>query len=275
MIFELSKKQPWLDEKYDELDHLLWEECDSEEKRQLLIELIHRFVHISSEKYARLLVELAETITGHSELSDETTQIVAMAADSSADSSQYILYGLKSMFEKKGWRKYKHVNSFGKSYSAYKKNSMLKNIVLIDEFVGTGSTVVSRVKTLKNVYNDNGVSDANFYVRVMVATEQGLLLAKSNGIDIEALIVLKKGISDFYEENFVKEKIELMRDLESMLSDSFDGRDMPSLGYGETESLYVRDEGNTPNSVFPIFWWPFLKNESERPILLIRAMGDA
>ncbi len=275
LIFELSKKQPWISEKADALDNLLWGECDTDSKRELILELIDRFVHISSECYKDLVGELASRITAEELISDETTQLVAMAADSGADSSQYLLYDLKFVMEGVGWRKYKQVNTFGSSYKAYKKNNQLTNIILIDEFMGTGSTVINRVKEIIRVYEEAGINGVSIYVKVIAATEQGINAAIAEGINIESLIVLKKGISNYYEEDVAVQKIQLMLELEGILSSEYGTKEMPSLGYGQTESLYTRDNGNTPNSVFPIFWWPFKKDGQEREVILLRAMGDA
>ena len=275
LIFELSQKQPWIAERYPELENLLWNECDSKEKRELLLDLITRFHYVSMDKYAELVQHLVEEITSEQSISEESTQVVAMAADSTPDSSQYLLYDMKQFFEKKKWRKYKQVNTFGNAYKAYKANNDLKNIVLIDEFVGSGKTVISRVKELQRVFSQQKINDIKIYVKVIVATEQGIKNIKNEEINITSLITLKKGISDHYPDRIMNEKLSLMSELESILSRSYNNRDLPEFGYGKAECLYSRENGNTPNSVFPIFWWPFLKNGEERPVVLVRAMGDA
>ena len=69
--------------------------------------------------------------------------------------------------------------------------------------------------------------------------------------------------------------MQLMDELEDNLSQNYNGKELPKYGYGKVESLYAREDGNTPNSVFPIFWWPFYKNQNVRVTLLTRAMRDA
>lgn len=275
-VLKLTRKQPWIEEKIDELEHMLYSECQEDNyKQDMIIDLIERFHHLTTKDYSQKLQDLAEDIVTDPQFSEETCQLVAMAADASADSSQYILYDLKPILEKFKWRKYKQVNKFGNSYQIYKRSPSHKNIILIDEFIGSGKTAIGRVNEISKVYKSNGIVDFNIVIRVLASTEMGLKNIKNAGIDIKTQIVLNKGISDFYNEIEANEKIKHMIELESLLSTSYNERDMPSLGYGKTESLYYRENGNTPNSVFPIFWWPFYKSQEERPTLLIRAMGDA
>ena len=275
IILNLSKAQPWTVNENNALDRLLFEDCNTEDQQSLIIDLLHRFTYISGDKYHKLLRDLARKITEIEGIVDTTTQVVAMAADSTSDSSQFVLYVLKTQFESLGWRGYKHINRFTQSWHIFKKDKLHKNIVLIDEFVGSGSTVVGRIKELKRIYAEKGVYDMNFYVRVVSSTQQGLDFARAEGINIESLIIINKGISDHFPDDVAREKISLMVELENILSASYNEREMPSLGYGATESLYNNQVGNTPNSVFPIFWWPFFKDGSARSVLLTRAMGDA
>lgn len=273
-ILSLTQKQPWLEKKVETLAFLLADECNSDDKRELLIELLDRFFYISASEFQNKLEELAESIVTDPDLDDESTQVVAMAADSAADSSQYVLYGLKIILEKNSWRNYRHVNTFGKAFATYKSKKTHKNIVLIDEFVGTGSTVIGRVRSICRQFHDADIVDFSIRVKVIVATQHGYDAVKAAGINIEALAFIKKGISDFDSEEISNIKKKVMIEIEGLLSKQHGDKELPSLGYGESESLYSRDDGNTPNNVFPIFWWPFNKDNSIRGVLLTRAMSD-
>jgi len=275
IMFSLTKSQPWLADKYEALRVLLYDDCQNEDEQKLMLELLERFVHITPEKFNELIKELVlEIITD--DITSETTQLVAMSGDYYSDSGQFVLYGLKLELERQGWREHLTVTNFQRSPREFKKHGEVHtNIVLIDEFVGSGKTVVSRVTRLRKLYRENNVNNVSFYVKTIASTALGIAHAKENGIKIESLITLDKGISDFYASDLVSEKLALMDRLESILSESYHDRELPKLGYGQTESLYVREGGNTPNSVFPIFWWPFFTDKSKRKTMLIRAMGDA
>lgn len=275
VLLSLTKKQPWLAQKVDELENLLFNECINQEEQSLILELLERFTHISHEKFSEYLHTFAEEIVTDPKLEDKSTLLVSMTADSNPDSGQYVIYALKPIFEKMMWRKHVSVTNFQKTWSKFKSsNYQHTNIVLIDEFTGSGKTILGRVKTLKALFSDKGY-EINIIVKTLFTSEVGKQVVESTGISFSSLLVIDKGISSFYEGDELKKKVELMNRLEDILSKSYEERSLPSFGYGGTESLYTRDDGNTPNSVFPIFWWPFLRGSSTRKTLLTRAMTDA
>jgi len=276
VVFGLARKQPWLTNKVDILSELLYKECNSEKERALILDLLERFTYVSGSKFSELTNELVEEIVTDPDLTEETTQIVAMTGDYNADSAQLVTYALKMPFERQGWRNHATVTNFQKALRQYKKsNEQHSNIILVDEFIGSGKTVIGRVKTLTQQFENAGVTNFNIKVKVLAASSVGIRNVNKANIELSALLTVEQGITEYYDPLLVEEKLELMDRLESILSTDFQNRPLPKHGYGGTESLYTRDDGNTPNSVFPIFWWPFLTNHSNRNTLLIRAMGDA
>jgi len=274
-LLALTKKQPWLEDKHKELENLIFGDCSDQDQKELILDLLNRFEYVSRDNFIKALSEMVEDIITDPCLKDETTQIVAIAADSSSDSSQWILYGLKPLFQKYQWDRYKHVSTYGKAYKTYKKSKQHNNIVLVDEFVGTGTTVLNRVNSLRTAFSDGNVTDYSIRIKAIVSTKIGAKAIRDTGLDFTSQIILPKGISDYYISSEAKNKIKLMLCLESILKEEYLGRKMPKLGFGATESLYCRQDGNCPNSVFPIFWWPIYRNDDFRPTVLIRAMGDA
>lgn len=276
IMLRLQKKQPWIVEKEDELEKLLYEDCsDCNEKKLMLLDLIERFTHLSSDDFIIKLKDLAYDIITEPDLKDETTQISAIAADSNSDSSQLVLYGLKPILEKMGWRNHKATNKFAECYKTQKRNPSHVNIILIDEFVGTGQTVINRISEIRRQYSGTDIEFKKIYVKVIASTLEGKNKIEGFGINFSAQTIINRGISDFYKGDEKEKNIKHMLDLESLLLNKYKGRLMPSFGYGSTECLYCREDGNTPNSVFPIFWWPFYVDNKARQTLLTRAMGDA
>lgn len=271
---ELEKVQPWITDRFDRFEVLLFSDCKELCQQGLLFELLHRFEFVPHQRYKEIIKCLALDIMTDPDLSDSETQIVALAADSGADSSHYVLSDLKFLMDELGWKKHKFVNTFGKAYKAYVKSTSHRNIVLVDEFVGSGQTVLNRVTAISKVFEEHDVEDYTIRVKVLVSTEHAYERLIEEGINITAQLFIKKGISDYYTEEDKYNKTEIMLQLESILKDSIDGIQLPSLGYNAAESLYYRDDSNVPNSVFPIFWWPAYKDGRDRKPLLTRANGD-
>lgn len=276
LLFPLLTKQPWLARSEEQLESLIFNECNSAEQQELILDLLKRFCYLDTLKFQEKLNDLALSIVTDTELTDDTTIVVAVASGNGSDSSQYILYTLKPLFEKLGWRNYAHLSTFDRIASFINKNEKnYRDIVLVDEFIGSGQTIIGRVKTIKERLNDAGINDYSIRVKVVASTSYGLQELNKESISVETLITLHKGISDFYQHSQRAEKIDQMLELESILSEEYAGRELPSLGFNRAEALYGRDDGNSPNSVFPIFWWRFYKSGGVRNTLLTRAMRDA
>lgn len=272
-LMELYKKQPWIADRDDRFEVLMFKDCSEFYQQGLLFELLNRFEYVPYAKYTQFIDNLALDICTDPDILDHNTQIVALAADSGADSSQYVISDLKFLMDDLGWKRHKFTNTHGKAYQTYKLG-LHKNIVLVDEFVGSGQTVLNRVSAISRVFNDNGIVDYSIRVKVLVSTEHALNKLKADGIKITAQHLIKKGISDYGTEEDRATNIRTMLEMESILKDFIHDKKLPSFGYNGAEALYYRDRGNVPNSVFPIFWWPAYKDGRDRKTLLTRAIGD-
>ena len=228
---------------------------------------------MTRQEYSEKLGLLAEEIMGEDGYGDEA-QIVAMAADSGPDSSQEIMYNLKYIFTQKGWLSFSGVSAFGAAYKNYKKTGR-KRLYIVDDFVGSGQTVISRYEELCRVFTNGEVDGFSIFFKVLVSTEHGLNAVRDAGITISAQTVIKKAIDGYFSDEIATEYRSLMSDLELGLSQKYEGIAMPSLGYNGAQAAYCREAANTPNSVLPVFWWPFNNKEEIRPTMLHRAMRDA
>lgn len=274
LMLGIVRSQPWLAGKTDELEHVLFSECQCETSRQLVFEIIDRFLYINREDNYLLIDGLADEIITQYYDRESSTLIAAMGTGSSTDSSQLVAYTLKPILEKKKWRRHVIINDFGGIYKQYKKTKH-NHIVLIDEFVGSGQTVLGRVESIHRQLKNAGIQDYSISVKVLVSTEFGFKNVTAAGIDMTARRFVKKGIDDYYSPGDAAQHRSLMKLIEGNLSAEYEGRAMPSLGYNEAQAIYYREDGNTPNSVFPIFWWAFNCDGKDRHVLMIRAMSDA
>lgn len=273
-IFKLQKKQPWLSEHEDKVLNLLYEDCKSTDQRELLISLLDRFTYLKNTDFNNSLNTLCDEIVTDPELNSNDTQLVSLTADNFADSGQSILYSLKPRLENRGWRDHLLINRFGSSFKEFNRNGKKHiNIIFVDEYVGSGQTILSRYNEIQRQYTGTEIKIKFF---VIAASTVGLINIKKENIEVICIYEIKRGISDFYlDKEVIKKYMQLMDELEDNLSQNYNGKELPKYGYGKVESLYAREDGNTPNSVFPIFWWPFYKNQNVRVTLLTRAMRDA
>jgi hypothetical protein len=272
-VFSLMARQPWLAEKNEALSNMLFEECKCIRTREMLIDVLSNFFYLSNQSYMQSLEALALEVIEEGNIETET-QFVAMAGGADSDSSHSVLYGLKFFFAKHGWKLFKGVSSFGAAYKTYTRSGQ-KNIIVVDDFVGSGQTVIGRSAELFRVFKNAGVEDFKISFKVLVSTEFGLAAVKEAGIEVTTQHVIKKAIDDRYPEALASEYRDLMIAFESCLSKEFNGIEMPSLGYNGAQAAYCREQTNSPNSVFPVFWWPVSRSNEDRLTLLHRAMGDA
>lgn len=272
-VFTLLTRQPWLGTKRDELTHMLFDECQCDRSRDMIINIVSGFFYLSGDKYNDALESLAREIAAEEDY-QRITQVVAMAVDSGADSSQEVVYNLKFICTKLGWLDFKGVSLSTAAYRTYTKTNR-NNIVVVDDFVGSGQTVKNRHKAITAQFKDNNVTDYAISFKVLVATKDGLQAVRDAGITITAQHEIHKAIDDCYPDEVAAEYRALMLALEDGLSKEYGGRAMPSLGFNDAQAAFCREQANTPNSVFPIFWWPFRDNLNLRLTILHRAMGDA
>jgi orotate phosphoribosyltransferase-like protein len=272
-ILNLIARQPWIGDKTAELSHVLYEECKCANSREMLIKILDNFSYLSAQEYSKKLNLLAEEVMSDDGYEDNA-QIVAMAADSGPDSSQELLYNLKYIFTKREWHSFCGVNTFGGALKNFKRTGR-KKIYVIDDFVGSGQTVIGRNKELTSIFNNAGVADFSINFKVLVSTLHGIEAVRAAGIKISAQLIIKKAIDECFPEEVATQYRALMDDLESGLSQEHEGIKLPKLGYNGAQAAYCREAANTPNSVFPIFWWPFYIDNAKRKTMLHRAMRDA
>ncbi len=267
-IFSLVLRQAWLAKHEAEIERLFLE-CDSAAQVDLISDLLHRFTYLDTDKEESAVSTIADWIADLG-FEGSIIQVVAMSAGDDADSGQAVLYALKPQLVRRGLVDVQMVNAFGR---AQKNVAERPIVILVDEFVGTGRTVIGRVTTMAREFKSNkGVTDASIYVFAYAGMYLALDKIKSEGIcaEIRFVSTLGRGITDHHPE--ATRALMLMDALESKLQPEFLGVKMPKLGDGQCEALYGRRGGNCPNSVFPVFWWPQNSTGEQRLPLLVRKL---
>jgi hypothetical protein len=264
-MLEMTVSQPWLKDKQNPLIDLI-DECEKDEQQQLVFELLERFTFLDAPDFQQAIQGIADYIQVTLRLGPDDAAISASDNGKYSDSSQLVVYSLKAaQWNIPNWT----TNSFVSNLSHLVESAGKGNLVLVDEFVGTGETAEKKVKWLKNELAKSGASP-KIYFGVVAGMEVGLSRVRAVADGVFAAHVLNRGISDFYPTGEIQDRLDAMLELERRLGP--EGRrgmlKKHSLGYKKSESLYSRASGNTPNNVFPVFWWEVRSDGSSRRPLL-------
>lgn len=213
--------------------------------------LIERLVFLTSDDFDCHIYEMAEYIHDSFDLS--TTIICAATADHEKDSGQKVLYDLCSALGVLGHTKIHSVNRYD---HVQKAKIIPTDVVLIDEFIGTGRSFLGRSRTMRRQFEASKKHIPKIHGLAIVGMSDGL---RGIAHGFETLGVCKsllKGIQAMSSDHTKSEEYALMSLFEDHLLDNIAGYELPRLGDGACEALYSRNLGNCPNSVFPFFWWP-------------------
>jgi hypothetical protein len=253
----------------------LWNLCSNQQQQDLIIELIHNFLYITSRDLNRCGEMISDQVINKWRLNPSQSILIAFAENDKPDGSQALLQSIKGKFAYiDGWSENNFVNKL--TAGAYK----LKNgdtAVLVDDFVGSGNTAYRKINWLLNTLKKRGVTLGKIFMVALATMEQAknvVLIAIPND-NYFSCNWLRRGISDAYNGTELTIKTQLMRDLEDMLHDTFYTYKLTTYNFGfkRSEALYNLEAYNIPNNVFPIFWWPVLKSGKKRNPIFKHFLG--
>ncbi|MFC1510219.1 hypothetical protein ACFL49_00980 [Candidatus Omnitrophota bacterium] len=263
--YKLLAKQNWLSEKDTEFFSLI-KSCKNEDQKKLVFDLLSDFNYLNSNMRQKYLGFLASYIINETGFAIEKTQIVGMSMDSNPDSGDWLLHQLRPFLTRMGWNDVKVTPKFYSGVKQLNKKG-LTQLVLVDEFIGSGQSVEGRINFLKK----NAKIEYEIKACFIAGMEFGINNVSKSFADFKCFLPLKKGISDKYTFLESKKAIAHMRELESNLLQQIKDKNLKDyhLGFNNAEALYS-SEVNTPNSVFPFFWWPYDSKKSLRTPILTR-----
>lgn len=278
-LFKLSNNNSWIQRKAQQ-DGLieLWNNCDNDGQRDLVENLIERFHVVNAEEEADLLDAMANQITNVWEFNGNNTYIISRADstsnDDDADGSKQTVVALREPFANiPGWNENHFKTSFAKAIYNVPDNS---NIVLIDDFVGTGKTISTKYLWCRKKLNTSGRHNVNVKVCVLAAMNASKDRFDEDGIDHDnnfyTPLWLNRGISDHYYGDDLEHAVNAMNELEGKLYKKVQGKKLEwySFGFRGSEALFNIRYNNIPNNVFPIFWWPKCSRNSTRSTIFRR-----
>lgn len=120
-------------------------------------------------------------------------------------------------------------------------------IILIDDFIGTGSTILNCISFLSKI---KGIESKKIIVSALVGQEEGInIIEKEQVYKTYILHKRKKGITDKYSDTELEDRIKIMESIEAAINVDQNFR----FGYGGSEALVKMNR--TPNNTFPIYWY--------------------
>lgn len=240
--------------------------CKTMEEFGVVAHTVENLIVLTSGQMAKHLNLMAEHIKNN--VNDGSPlAIVAMAWGNSPDSSQALVQMLKPKF-----RRLDNVKFFN-SVPEYEKKTHIEEFpkfVLVDDFAGTGQTVLTRLKHIINHAKGKGVGVAP-HVCLLFGMERAFEFVSATLETTHFCNKIRAGISGYFTGEDLAKRISDMKRLEQELAPEIDGIPLPSMGHGEAEALFFIKDGNAPNSNFPIFWWPKDASSFDRVTIMERA----
>lgn len=265
ILTKLNLEFEWLTYEPEAL-YELWCLSDNNEQQHLIEHLIKNFSFIDGRKLNEASRALSAQIESVWNLKPNNTFLVATCGDAKPDGSQSIMQILKNKFSV-NWKESNFYNSLPVGANEIPSNS---NIVLVDDFIGTGDTISRKLKYLQSTIEKRELQNITIQIISLAAMAFSKKVLDDLGVEYYSVHWLQKGINGLIELDKRESATQSMEQLETKLQKNYHGRSLPNFGYKRSEALYALENNNIPNNVFPIFWWPFYKGGHERKTLFRR-----
>lgn len=259
---KLGLKHKWLNRYSNQLDETIYQLLDNRNKKRLFKKLLDGFIYISKDRSQELIDLIVKHILNVWNCNPEDTIIIGIKKENNPhpDGSSVLLYRIKNgLYD---WRSDHFLNEFSKEIIEKYKNY---NIILCDDFIGSGSTIYNRVHLAISLQNPK----KKLYVVALGAMRQAEeKVLKTSKVKYFVPVWVNKIIN--HDVN--SKDCALMLEMEEQLSERYKNyklKDM-SLGYKQSGALYYNEEYRIPNNVYPIFWWGLLKNKEFFNSLFLR-----
>lgn len=258
-LWELWNSCPWLKTVPENLEYL-FSAFTAEDHRALIKNFLREFTYINKYQTAQLISSMASRIESHKKIDRENTYLVPRSNGRAADGSQKLLYDLVMGLGDYGWE---HGNSI-KFRDVIE--SPRDNIVVVDDFVGSGKSMIDTLNYFRAELGKAGRDDVNISAFCIA----GMEIAKDRLIDagyieVEFEITLQAAIGQ-KSSTPESDNATLVSMQEGTLKSKVRGMKLKDyhLGYANAEALYYSADYRIPNSVFPLFWWGELRDSNPK-----------
>lgn len=149
--------------------------------------------------------------------------------------------------------------------SAFRHRNEKRNLLLVDDFVGSGEKISTRIDRL---LSNPKTKDYQIHVISFAGMDSGLTaIADKINNRLHSHLILEK----CFKNVTPAEKLSAFySSIDSFEKNIFDQPGKYSLGYAHSETAFYLEGFNIPNNNFPILWWEEYANKSERITLFRR-----
>ena len=269
-ILDILDSAQWTNDLRHELMDL-WDLCNLPDERSLLKELINDFFVLDTRKAQQACDGINEYINSLNE-EPSSSYIVAVADVGKSDGS---LAGLQMLRQRN-----KPTEDWESQYISHIPDLIEKvvnpsNIFIFDDFIGSGNKIILKYRWLLKCLSEKKVSIDEYNISIISFSAMAFGITnieKTLGIQVYTYNTFHKSITGKNAPSVSKNKIDIMLRIEKKLNANYNNRKLEkySLGFNQSEALYYWEGYSCPNNVFPIFWWPNLKNNGTYRTILTR-----
>jgi hypothetical protein len=247
-LMDLSAKNEWLTQKRKCVEDL-FQVCGDADEARVILHTLEVFQYVDGNKLSVALESISKQVNEIWCLSPTDTCVVCKDIEGKTDSSAAMQQMIKPYFSSyEGWSSNRN---FLPNIEKVLEKKTIKNIVIVDDFSGTGKSLEKLCVWVTRKCNELGRNPVNIYAAFVAAMDETInrkypkILA-----DMYYNIGSKKAISQHFKNDGASEK-----DIMISIENRFGGiRKSYSLGFDKSEAAFYLQNFNTPNNVLPIFW---------------------
>lgn len=261
-FFNVMEKLPWIkSERYRNGINTFISDCNTIEEIEIVDHVLSNLKFCTSTDVSNATFEIAKVIQDNWKLTPEDSLIVGVAESNKTCGSIAFIRSIETSLPRT-WSSKLHTN-FASAFRHKKENI---NLVIVDDFIGTGSKLKTKIESIRN---NPKTFDYNIFVITFAGMESGIdLISKMVNENIYTNISLSKCIASVVPFQKSQELLSEMLKLESTIFRT--PKNQYSLGYGQSETAFYLEATNIPNNNFPILWWDEYANGSTRSTLFAR-----
>lgn len=230
-----------------------------DKERDLLAALLRDFVYVDVDECEDLLQSIIEQLQKWG-CNKENTVIVAINKRVRENDGSVVF--LKQLEDRLyGWKE-KNFHTYFDEKRRFRSIKNFKKVVLIDDFIGSGGTMVDRLKKLRSTLVRTKSKPDIYVVALAGLLEAKLLYSELNDEKVYAPLWLRKAFDRTVDSAKTIIMDEILKRLNNSNNDGKKYR-LKTYGYGYKNSagLYYNVHYRIPNNVLSMFWWGRFENK--------------